>query len=153
MKKNKKGFTLAELLIVVAIIAVLVAISIPIFNNQIRKARLATNQANARAAYAAFVAQYIDEGMPTGKLGTDYYTYNVSTGKLENYGALNFGCVVSSDSRAAHPITDISAWKTTTHANMPGHNLGSDVYKYWQMGVENGQVIAYYALFDPAKHI
>ena len=31
MKKNKKGFTLAELLIVVAIIAVLVAISIPIF--------------------------------------------------------------------------------------------------------------------------
>lgn len=34
MKKNeKKGFTLAELLIVVAIIAVLVAISIPIFNS------------------------------------------------------------------------------------------------------------------------
>ena len=50
MKKNKKGFTLAELLIVVAIIGVLVAISIPIFNNQLRKARLATNQANARAA-------------------------------------------------------------------------------------------------------
>ena len=64
MKKNKKGFTLAELLIVVAIIGVLVAISIPIFNNQLKKARLATNQANARAAYAAWVAQYIDEGMP-----------------------------------------------------------------------------------------
>ena len=31
MKKNKKVFTLAELLIVVAIIGVLVAISIPIF--------------------------------------------------------------------------------------------------------------------------
>ena len=30
MKENKKGFTLAELLIVVAIIAVLVAISIPL---------------------------------------------------------------------------------------------------------------------------
>jgi prepilin-type N-terminal cleavage/methylation domain-containing protein len=39
MKKNNKGFTLAELLIVVAIIGVLVAISIPIFNNQLRKAR------------------------------------------------------------------------------------------------------------------
>lgn len=48
-KLNKKGFTLAELLIVVAIIAVLVAISIPIFTSQLRKARVAVNQANARA--------------------------------------------------------------------------------------------------------
>ena len=35
--KRNKGFTLAELLIVVAIIAVLVAISIPIFKNQLEK--------------------------------------------------------------------------------------------------------------------
>ena len=39
MKKNNKGFTLAELLIVVAIIAVLVAVSIPTFNNQLEKSR------------------------------------------------------------------------------------------------------------------
>lgn len=50
--KNKKGFTLAELLIVVAIIAVLVAISIPIFTSQLEKAREATDAANIRAAYA-----------------------------------------------------------------------------------------------------
>ena len=49
-RKQNKGFTLAELLIVVAIIAVLVAISIPIFNNQLGKARFATNLANARSA-------------------------------------------------------------------------------------------------------
>ena len=40
MTKNcKNGFTLAELLIVVAIIAVLVAISIPIFTGQLEKAK------------------------------------------------------------------------------------------------------------------
>lgn len=50
--KNKKGFTLAELLIVVAIIAVLVAISIPIFSSQLEKAREATDLANMRSAYA-----------------------------------------------------------------------------------------------------
>ena len=51
-KENKKGFTLAELLIVVAIIAVLVAISIPIFNSQLEKSRDAVTVANIRAAYA-----------------------------------------------------------------------------------------------------
>ncbi len=52
-KLNKKGFTLAELLVVVAIIGVLVAISIPIFSSQLEKAREATDAANIRAAYAA----------------------------------------------------------------------------------------------------
>ena len=51
-KENKKGFTLAELLIVVAIIGVLVAISIPIFTSQLEKSREATDKANLRSAYA-----------------------------------------------------------------------------------------------------
>ena len=51
-KNNKKGFTLAELLIVVAIIAVLVAIAIPVFTAQLEKAREATDLSNIRAAYA-----------------------------------------------------------------------------------------------------
>ena len=54
--KNKEGFTLAELLIVVAVIAVLVAISIPIFNSQLEKAREAVDAANLRAAYAEVMA-------------------------------------------------------------------------------------------------
>ena len=52
MKKNKKGFTLAELLIVVAVIAVLVAIAIPVFTTQLEKAKEATDAANIRSAYA-----------------------------------------------------------------------------------------------------
>ena len=51
-KNNKKGFTLAELLIVVAIIAVLTAIAIPVFTSQLEKSREATDQANLRSAYA-----------------------------------------------------------------------------------------------------
>lgn len=153
-RKSNKGFTLAELLIVVAIIAVLVAISIPIFNNQLKRARFATNQANARAAYAAFAVQYMDEGMPSG---VRYYTYNVATAKLEQIGAVNFGCAVSSDWYAKYPITDISSWKVSTHANIttkiPGSGtLGSTVYKYWQMQVQDGKVVAYYALLDPSNH-
>ena len=54
--RNKKGFTLAELLIVVAIIAVLVAIAIPVFTSQLEKSKEATDQANIRSAYAEVMA-------------------------------------------------------------------------------------------------
>jgi len=60
-KMNNKGFTLAELLIVVAIIAVLVAIAIPVFNAQLEKAREATDLANIRSAYAVVVTKYLDK--------------------------------------------------------------------------------------------
>ena len=60
---NKKGFTLAELLIVVAIIAVLVAISIPIFTSQLEKSKEATDIANIRSYYAE-----ITTGLLTGDL-------------------------------------------------------------------------------------
>ncbi len=59
MKKNNKGFTLAELLIVVAIIAVLVAIAIPVFTTQLERSREATDLANIRAAYAEAMTDYI----------------------------------------------------------------------------------------------
>ena len=59
LRKNEKGFTLAELLIVVAIIGVLVAISIPIFTSQLEKARDAVSVANLRAAYAEASTQYL----------------------------------------------------------------------------------------------
>jgi len=62
MKKNNKGFTLAELLIVVAIIAVLVAIAIPVFTTQLEKSRESTDIANVRSAYATVVADYIVKG-------------------------------------------------------------------------------------------
>lgn len=61
-KNNKKGFTLAELLIVVAIIAVLVAIAIPVFTNQLEKSREATDIANIRGAYAEVMTQYLEDG-------------------------------------------------------------------------------------------
>ena len=50
MKQNDKGFTLMELLIVIAIISVLVAIAIPMFSSQLEKSREVTDLANVRAA-------------------------------------------------------------------------------------------------------
>ena len=72
-KLNKKGFTLAELLVVVAIIGVLVAISIPIFTSQLEKSREAVDAANIRASYAEIMADAI-----TGDVPTDMSKYKVT---------------------------------------------------------------------------
>ena len=82
MKKNKKGFTLAELLIVVAIIAVLVAISIPIFTNQLEKSREATDAANIRDYYAEIATALV-----TGDLSSETTTLTLSGGVTATYTA------------------------------------------------------------------
>jgi len=85
MKKirSKKGFTLAELLIVVAIIAVLVAVSIPIFVVQLEKSRESTDLANLRAAKAAAVSTVL-----AGQSNSDIYK-NLVAGTAVYYDAWN----------------------------------------------------------------
>ena len=58
-KLNKKGFTLMEMLIVVAIIAILVAIAIPTFTSALNKAHDAADAANLRAYYAEVQMKYL----------------------------------------------------------------------------------------------
>ena len=56
---------------------VLVAVSNPIFTSQLKKARLATNQANARSAEAAMVAALLDQSKSYGSA-----EYDITTGTL-----------------------------------------------------------------------
>ena len=59
--RGAKGFTLMEMLIVIAIIAVLVAIAIPVLGAQLAKAQATTDEANIRDGYASYqVAQLQD---------------------------------------------------------------------------------------------
>ena len=60
MREENGGFTLAELLIVVAIIAVLVAIAIPVFTAQLERSREATDLANVRSAYSEAISEYLN---------------------------------------------------------------------------------------------
>ena len=77
MKKKRKGFTLAELLIVVAIIAVLVAIGIPIFTSQLEKSREATDAANIRVQYAQVMAEAITVDGNVNIDGKDFEKINL----------------------------------------------------------------------------
>ncbi len=61
MKNKNRGFTLAELLIVVAIVGVLLAISIPIFNKNLESSRESVDLSNVRSAYSEVMAAVISE--------------------------------------------------------------------------------------------
>ncbi|MCH3962262.1 MAG: prepilin-type N-terminal cleavage/methylation domain-containing protein [Solobacterium sp.] len=81
----KHGFTLAELLIVVAIISVLVVVSVPVFNAQLDKAKIAANEANIRAAQAAVLTDLMSndaDGAAEKHSPIYYYSYDVATGTL-----------------------------------------------------------------------
>ena len=60
--KRDRGFTLMEMLIVVAIVAVLVAIAIPVMSGSLHKAKVAADEANVRAYYAELQTQLLLTG-------------------------------------------------------------------------------------------
>ena len=126
MKKlNKKGFTLAELLVVVAIIGVLVAISIPIFTTQLAKARKGTNQANVRSAKAAAVSAYLTATDAEKKAGVTV-ELNVKTGAT---------VVTAGKTGGASAKTEIT---TITENNLTAIDSfsGSNVYNYVAVSVD-----------------
>ncbi len=98
MKRNQKGFTLMEMLIVVAIIAVLVAIAIPVYTSQMHKVRVAADWANVRAYYAQIQADYMVTGERNEKVKVmnipgmipDYYTITFLDGTKVKLQAGNY---------------------------------------------------------------
>ena len=162
MKKNKKGFTLAELLIVVAIIAVLVAISIPIFTAQLKKARLAANKANARAALSAAMAEFIDapedaKEATTGASNSDehmYFRYDTATGQckyithsntspqnIDNFTYKNFANIGYEPGGNGLGLSNVAEWKENQEAKLKDGTFSNTVltdrtYRYWDVAMQ-----------------
>lgn len=70
-KSNQKGFTLVELIVVIAILGILAAVAVPNYMNYQRRSRVNTDISSAGEIIRAARTQYIETGTaPTGDIDT-----------------------------------------------------------------------------------
>lgn len=113
-KRNKKGFTIVELVIVIAVIAILAAVLIPTFSGIVEKANKSSALSTARNAYAVILsaskdgdisdktANVIDAYIEVKVNESKTYWFQIESGSLSEWKASN--------NKTEPTVTQYSSW-------------------------------------------
>ena len=131
MKNTKKrGFTIVELVIVIAVIAILASVLIPTFSGVVTKAKKSVALQDARNAWTAYLVDHYD-AIPTGKIcikSGDFY-YEVVDGQFtgkacENEESHNCYTIDAKGTLVAPPQTNPATHTYTAPAAGGGEGAG-----------------------------
>ncbi len=144
--RKQKGFTLIELMIVVAIIGILAAVAIPKFAEMLEKAREGATKGNIGAIKSAISIYYGDnQGVNPDKIGETNTIWTKYMDKMPPVKMLGTvaGNKLSGKSTAVSNVTE------ATPATIPSANT-SDGWKYNQA---DGNVWVNNSMFDTSTKV
>lgn len=158
-KRKKKGFTLVELVIVIAVIAVLSAVLIPVFGNVINNAKVSKAKANVRIINEKIVMRALNDGRSS-------YSADEIKQILEDYdfdrasspdgyslwydASVNNLRLLENETAFSTASRTVSAGGTTANSGKIGNNTATFAKSYAIDGVTAGNNVATYDA-DPVE--
>ncbi len=131
-KRNRKGFTLIELMIVVAIIGILAAVAIPAFMKYIRRSKTSEATMNVRKLFDSSVSYYQEEH--ADRAGAILARQFPVTQGLTPGDPSDEACDAGNSKKAA---PDAAVWRTPTWQAL---NFSVDDPHYYMYGYESGGI-------------
>lgn len=125
-KMGQKGFTLVELMIVVAIIGILSAVAVPNFKKYQAKSKSSEAKIQLAAAYTAQQSFYGDFGMYATCL--NYMGYNPSGEKDARYYSIGFGTAAAINSTMMDSAEKSGLNTSSCLAALGGNVVDSSMY-------------------------